>query len=102
MESIDSACRKPPRRTQPRIAAFLGEEDPQYLVLCEEKVLYKCPSLQAALFYTFASYYVFNLEYPSKAKNIFSFIQDYILGHPDSNKKSGSYLAVVSDIKRNL
>lgn len=74
----------------------------QYMVLCEHKVLCKVPTLPMALFTTFATYYCFNLEYPLAARNIFSFLQDYILGHPDSNKKPAAYLATVSDIKRNL
>lgn len=36
------------------------------------------------------------------AKNALYFIQDYILDHPNSNKKSGAYLAILSDIKHNL
>ena len=74
----------------------------EYLVLCELYALCKASSLQAALFITFAAYYCFNLEYPQPAKAIYYFFQDYILERPDSNKKSASYLAVVSDIKRNL
>ena len=101
-ESVDVAFNKLPIRTQPRISAFIGEETVQYLVLCEHQVLCKVSSLQVALFTTFAAYYCFNLEYPSLAKNVFSFLQDYILSHPDSNKKPGAYLATVSDIKRNL
>ena len=89
-----------PKRTQPRIAAFIGEQNTRYMVICEQKVLCKASSLQDCLFTTFAAYYCFNLEYPLPAKNILYFFQDYVLGHPDSRKKSGAYLAVVSDIKR--
>ena len=100
-ESVDVAFNKLPIRTQPRISAFIGEETVQYFVLCEHQVLCKVSTLQVALFTTFAAYYCFNLEYPSLAENVFSYLQDYI-GHPDSNKKPGAYLATVSDIKRNL
>ena len=62
----------------------------------------KVPNLKTALFIAFASYYCFNLEYLTLAKNVFFFFQDYILGHPDSRKKSGGYPGVVSDIKRNI
>ena len=102
MESVEAICQKVPKRTQPYIAAFVGEEDTQYVVLCESRSLCKAPTLRAALFIVFASYYVFNLAYPTETKNILSFFQDYILGHPDSNKKSAAYIATVSDIKRNL
>ena len=96
------ACNKPPVRSQPRIAAFIGEGPVQYFVICESQVLCQVPTLQLALFTAFASYYCFNLEYPMAAKNVLSFFQDYILGYPDSNKKSGAYLGIVSDIKRHL
>lgn len=96
------ACKKPPVRTQPRIATFIGEGTVQYFILCEHQVLCKVQTLQVALFTAFAAYYCFNLEYPLAVKNMLSFFQDYILGHPDSNKKSGAYLGIVSDIKRHL
>ena len=74
----------------------------QFFVLCEQQVLCKVPTLQVAVFTAFATYYCFNLEYPLEAKNVFAFLQDYILEYPDSNKKSGAYLGIVSDIKRHL
>ena len=47
----------------------------------------------------FSCYYIFNLEYPKPAQNVFSFfLQDYILSFPDSLKRPSTYLAVVSDI----
>ena len=98
---MQQACQQLPIRNQPQIAAIVGEGSTQYFVICESKVLCEVPTLQAALFTAFSAY-CFNLEYPASAKNIFCFFQDYILGHPDSNKKSGTYLATVSDIKRNL
>ena len=102
MESVETACTKPPLRPQPRIAAFVGENSCDYFVVCEQQVMCKVPNLKTALFIAFASYYCFNLEYPTLAKNVFFFFQDYILDHPDSSKKSGGYLGVVSDIKRNI
>ncbi len=83
------------------IAAFVGESL-QYVVLCEGRSLCIVSTLQVALFLVFSSYYCFNLAYPVPAKNIFYFLQDYVLGHPDSNKKTASYLATVSDIKRHM
>ena len=102
MDSVQQACQQLPIRNQPQIAAIVGEGSTQYFVICESKVLCEVPTLQVALFTAFSAYYCFNLEYPASAKNIFCFFQDYILEHPDSNKKSGTYLAMVSDIKRNL
>ena len=76
MDSMDSVCRKPPARAQPRIAALIGEENTQYFI---SKCCAKCHHFQCFLFF-----------------------QDFILCQPDSAKKSGNYLAIVSDIKRNI
>jgi len=73
MESVEAACTKPPVRPQPRIAAFVGESACEYFVVCEQQVLCKVPTFQTALFITFASYYIFNLEYPTLARNVFCF-----------------------------
>lgn len=102
MESVETAYTKLLLRPQPRIAAFVGENRCDYFVVCEQQVMCKVANLKTALFITFASYYCFNLEYPTPAKNVLYFFQDYILGHPDSSERSGSYLGVVSGIKRNI
>ena len=86
----------------PRVAAFLTDQKRQYFVITESKVLCEVPSLQDALFYTFASYYVFNLAYPKECEKLFFFLQDYIVQHPDSVGRTSSYLATASDIKRNV
>ena len=50
-ERIESVCRKPPARNQPRIIAMRGEEGVvEYFVICEQ-VLYKTFSLPHALFF---------------------------------------------------
>ena len=61
----------------------------------EGKILRKSTRFLDALFLMFASYYVFNLKYPMKAKNILCFLQDYIFGY---HGRSATYLATVSDI----
>ena len=65
--------------TQPRIAAFVTEGRRQYFVVAEQRVLCEVPSLQDALFYTFASYYIFNLAYAKETEKILFFFQDYIV-----------------------
>ena len=49
-------------------------------------------SISSALYSWFASFYVFNLEYDQKAKCVGWFIQDLILGLPDSSRRAASYI----------
>ena len=100
--SLKDALDSEPIRNSPRIIVLCGEQQVQYFVVVEREVLCEAPSVQTALFLMFASYYIFNLEYPKKAAGIFFFLQDYIIAYPDSFKRPSTYLAVVSDIKNNL
>ena len=59
-------------KPSPRVAPFLTDKKRQYFVVCEKVVLYEVPSIQDALFYTFASYYVFNLAYPKECEKVLS------------------------------
>lgn len=103
LDVILQKCKKEkPAKTQPRIAAIIGEGSTQYFIFCENRVFCSVQTLSTALFVSFSTYYCFNLAYPPAAKNIFYFIQDFILGHPDATKKTATYLSVVSDIKCNL
>jgi hypothetical protein len=86
----------------PRMVLISSMTQVQYFVTAENDVLGEYPSLQDMLFFVFASYYVYHLKYPSQVKNIFYFLQDFIVRHPDSHDRSGTYLATTSDIKRNL
>ena len=104
IESMEEAYRKPPLRNSPRIAMFKNEagSNSQFFITCEQITLCQVQNFRSALFYMFSCYYIFNLEYPKPAQNVFFFLQDYILSFPDSLKRPSTYLAVVSDIKRNL
>ena len=103
MESVETACTMPPLRPQPRIAAFVGENSCDSFVVCEQQVMCKVPNLKTALFIAFASYYCFNLEYPTLAKNVF-FLFSRLHTRPSRFQKEigGGYPGVVSDIKRNI
>jgi len=83
----------------PNIAAFADESNALYFIFIEGKILRKSTRFLDALFLMFASYYVFNLKYPMKAKNILCFLQDYIFGY---HGRSATYLATVSDIITHL
>lgn len=67
-ETPEYASTEAPTRSSPRIAAFVGEEQKQYFVIVEQKVLCQVPSIQHALFIFFSAYYVFHLEYPKELK----------------------------------
>lgn len=101
-ERPEAICEQAPLRTSLRIAAFIGDEAIQYFVLVERKVLCQVPSFQQALFVAFCSFYVFHLEYPKEVKNVCFFLQDYVLGLPDSLKRPGTYLGVASDVKKHV
>ena len=86
----------------PRMVLVSSTANVQYIITAEGVVLGEYPSFQDTLFFMFASYYVYHLKYPSQVKNIFYFIQDFIVRHPDSYDRSGTYLATTTDIKRNI
>ena len=46
----------------------------------------------------FAVHYVFNIEYHSKVKDVFYFLQEKVFGFTDTCKKSAIYLSVSSSI----
>jgi len=98
--TVEDACKK--AFQHPCIAAFTGGGDVEYFIICEQSVASKISGFQNALFTLFSTYYVYHLAYPPQASNVFYFLQDYILARPDCGKRSGSYLAVVSDIKQNI
>lgn len=84
----------------PRIAAFVGQENVQYFILIEGQTLCEVTSFQLALFVCFSCYYIFHLDYPKIVKNVFFFLQDYVLAFPDSQRRPAVYLATASDIKK--
>lgn len=86
----------------PRVVLISSPSKIQFFVVAEKQVLGEYPCLQDALFFCFAAYYVFHVEYPSQVKNIFYFFQDFVVRHPDSHDRSGTYLATTSDIKRHM
>ena len=69
--SVETACTKPPLRCG-WIAAFVGENScVTILLFVNNKSCVQVPNLKTALFIAFVSYYCFNLEYPTLAKNVF-------------------------------
>ena len=70
----------------------------EYFIICEQRVICKVPSLKTAIFTVFATYYSFNLEYLKQCKGILTFMQNYLLQSPDSNKRRATYLSISTDI----
>ena len=96
---MEEASQAVPKRNTPRIAAFRAPEKMQYFIFVEQSVLCEALDIQAALYFWFASFYVFNLEYDKNAKLLSLFFQDVILGLPDTNRRGASYISIVSDLK---
>ena len=99
-DTPEHASKEAPARNSPRIAAFVGEENKQYFILVEQKILCQVPSIQFALFIVFSAYYVIHLEYPKQLKNVMFFLQDYVLSYPDSLRRPATYQATASDLKK--
>ena len=87
------------RYSQPRITAFLSEGRRQYFIVTEHRILCEIPTLQDALFYTFGSYYIFNLAHPKEMEKVLFFFPGLHYSTPDSVGRSSMYLAMASDIK---
>lgn len=102
-ENPDEIAKRPPKRSAPRIACFLGET-PQYFLIVEEKVLFSVASLSRAIIFWFVIHYVLNLEYCSCIKSVAFFIQDFVFKLPTTSfmkqQKSVGYLTVTTDIQK--
>jgi len=102
LQSISEATGALQESPSPSIAAFIDESNEHYFIYIEGSILCKSTRFSDALFLMFASYYIFNLKYPAKAKSVLYFLQDYIFGYADSCGRNATYLATVSDIKKHL
>ena len=60
-------------RPSPRVVVLSSTTKKQFLILVEKEVLCEVPCFSMALFVSFASYYIFNLEYPKQVKIFYFF-----------------------------
>ena len=71
-------------------AGELDEINPLYIV-AEGKVVAalsgNCMGLPMALIFLIGTYYIFNIEYPAKAKNLFSFLEAVLLENSSETRK---------------
>ena len=96
-ESLEAAaCHRGVNHT--RIAVMISDGAAEYFIISEQKPLCKVPTLKIAIFMAFAAYFAFNLEYPKQVKNLLTFLQDFVLNHPDASKRHASYLGITTDI----
>ena len=100
---VEDAVKSQASYVAPRIGEYCGVgEDNKFFVFVENVSLCQCSTLPDAIFLMFAAYYSFYLHYSSQTKSFMWFLQDYIFCYPDSADRTASYLAVTTDVKRNL
>lgn len=74
-----------------------GDDDQQFFVICESQVILEVSTLTDAIVALFASYYVFDIEYPKACLNTLHFIERFILKLPGTQVAKAS-LGTISDI----
>ena len=84
--------------SSPKLGRFVTEQHVSYYIFVEGMILCNCSSFAKAFFIWFCSHYVFNLEYHKYYHDAALFVQEFILGLPDTKKKSANYLTVATEI----
>ena len=92
---------------QPHIVCFSDEEEidvtKQYFLAVKQELMIETSNVVVALFYLLASYYIFNLQYHSKSKDVLSFLQEKVAGLPSTGtayKKTPTVVAHTAGITR--
>ena len=90
----------------PRFAGFIGDEEAQYFLFVESKIITQTSSFNTALLLWFCLFYTLNLEYPKPVTEVCIFFQEFVFGLPSSTAyrrfKSVTYLSVTTDIQKYL
>ena len=73
-----------------------GDISPSYFIAVEQRLLLECRNIQSALFLMLATYYVFNIEYCAKVKDVLYYMQERVLCFPDQSVKQSSVYRNVS------
>ena len=87
------------QNNQPHIVRFVdacSDIPPTYFIAVEQQLLMECRNIQSAVFLMLATYYVFNIEYCAKVKDVLYYLQDRVLGFPDSAIKHSSVYRNIS------
>ena len=62
-------------------------------------MLIECKSMKSAFFSLFAVHYIFNIEYHTRVKDFYRFVQEYLFDIPDRSKKSVTLTNVFTGIQ---
>ena len=88
---------------QPYILQFVDAADsdfaPQYFIVIERSLLIECKNMKTAFFSLFAVHYVFNIEYHSRTRDFYRFVQESLFEVPDLTKKSVMFSNVCTGIQ---
>ena len=57
---------------QPHIVRFVNTSSPSYFIAVKQNLLMECRNIRSALFLMLVTYYVFNIEYCTKVKDVLS------------------------------
>ena len=70
-----------------------GDISSTYFIAVEQRLLSECRNIQSA------TYYVFNIEYCAKVKDVLYYIKERVLCFPDHSKQSSVYRNVSAAIE---
>ena len=73
-----------------------GDIPPSHFIAVEQDLLLECRNIQSAVFIMLATYYVFNIEYCVKVKDVLCYVQDRVIGFPDQSIKQSSVYRNIS------
>ena len=86
----------------PLIIRYVDADDevvPHYIIIVEKKPMMQCQSLLGAMYTLFAIHYVFNIEYHSRVKDFYLFIQKNCFMIKDTTATSTNYANILSSIQ---
>ena len=96
-EAIDHA------NNHPCIVNFIDAADsdftPQYFIAIEQSLLFECKNMKTAFFSLFAVHFVFNIEYHSRVRDFYRFVQENLFEIADATKKSVMYSNVCTGVQ---
>ena len=75
-----------------------GKDNTQYFIICEQAQLCECKSLLDSLIDLLATFYVFDIAYPSQLAAVFLFLQQSVLGIKDSQVPPPCLMKLLSNL----